>query len=148
MIKFEIKNVETGKTEFYEKECITLGEAEAFYELQENIEKEYDKARSKAEKEVTAEHGSVSDFVNAELYKQLFEQSYIKHLDAKKIRKLSREYFVSLFAKQGLTEADVLNSMGTILYDKISKKIFRQIAGEDEDINKNEEQEVGKSKKQ
>lgn len=148
MIKFEIKNIETGKTESYEKECITLGEAEAFYELQESIGEVYDKARVKAENEIEKEHGKTKDFVSSELYSQLFERKYMKNLDARKIRKLSRDYFVSLFASQGLTEDDVLNSMGTKLYDRISNEIFREISGEDEDTDKNEKEEMGKSEEQ
>lgn len=148
MIKFEIRNIETGKKESYEKECITLGEAEAFYELQENIGKEYEKARVKAEIEIEKEHGNTKDFVSSDLYNQIFERKYMNHLDARKIRKLSRDYFVSLFASQGLTEDDVLNSMGTLLYDKITKEIFREISGEDEETDKNESKESGKSEKQ
>lgn len=146
MIKFEIKNRETGKKEAYEKEDISLIEAEKFYELQEKQKQESEKARKKAIAIVEKEYGA--DFDNTEFYIQLVQQNFNQVVDAKKIRQLEREYFVSLFADQGLTEKDILENMSTKLYNKISEDIFREISGEDEEDNEDESEEVGKSEEQ
>lgn len=146
MIKFEIKNRETGKKEAYEKENISLIEAEKFYELQEKQKQESEKARKKAIAIVEKEYGK--DFDNTEFYIQLVQQNFNQVVDAKKIRQLEREYFVSLFADQGLTEKDILENMSTKLYNKISEDIFREISGEDEEDNEDESEEVGKSEEQ
>ena len=61
---------------------------------------------------------------------------------------MEREYFVSLFADQGLTEDDILQSMSTKVYNKISKEIFREISGEDEESNQDESEELGKNGEQ
>ncbi len=148
MIKFEIKNRQTGKKEAYEKEDISLMEAERFYELQDKQEKENEKARKKAIEEVEKEHGSENDFENRDFYFQLIEHKYLQIVDAKKLRQMEREYFVSLFADQGLTEDDILQSMSTKVYNKISKEIFREISGEDEESNQDESEELGKNGEQ
>lgn len=148
MIKFEIKNRQTGKKEAYEKEDISLMEAERFYELQDKQEKENEKARKKAIEEVEKEHGSENDFENQDFYFQLVQQKYLQIVDAKKLRQMEREYFVSLFADQGLTEDDILQSMSTKVYNKISKEIFREISGEDEESNQDESEELGKNGEQ
>lgn len=148
MIKFEIKNRQTGKKEAYEKEDISLMEAERFYELQDKQEKEDEKARKKAIEEIEKEHGSENDFENQDFYFQLVQQKYLKIVDAKKLRQMEREYFVSLFADQGLTEDDILQSMSTKVYNKISKEIFREISGEDEESNQDESEELGKNGEQ
>lgn len=148
MIKFEIKNRQTGKKEAYEKEDISLMEAERFYELQDKQEKENEKARKKAIEEIEKQHGSENDFENQEFYFQLVQQKYLQIVDAKKLRQMEREYFVSLFADQGLTEDDILQSMSTKVYNKISKEIFREISGEDEESNQDESEELGKNGEQ
>ncbi|WP_239760795.1 hypothetical protein [Mammaliicoccus sp. J-M39] len=148
MIKFEIKNRQTGKKEAYEKEDISLMEAEKFYELQDKQEKENEKARKKAIEEIEKEHGSENDFENQDFYFQLVQQKYLQIVDAKKLRQMEREYFVSLFADQGLTEDDILQSMSTKVYNKISKEIFREISGEDEESNQDESEELGKNGEQ
>lgn len=148
MIKFEIKNRQTGKKEAYEKEDISLMEAERFYELQDKQEKENEKARKKAIEEIEKEHGSENDFENQNFYFQLVQQKYLQIVDAKKLRQMEREYFVSLFADQGLTEDDILQSMSTKIYNKISKEIFREISGEDEESNQDESEELGKNGEQ
>ena len=61
---------------------------------------------------------------------------------------MEREYFVSLFTDQGLTEDDILQSMSTKVYNKISKEIFREISGEDEESNQDESEELGKNGEQ
>lgn len=148
MIKFEIKNRQTGKKEAYEKEDISLMEAERFYELQDKQEKENEKAKKKAIEEIEKEHGNENDFENQDFYFQLVQQKYLKIVDAKKLRQMEREYFVSLFADQGLTEDDILQSMSTKVYNKISKEIFREISGEDEESNQDESEELGKNGEQ
>lgn len=148
MIKFEIKNRQTGKKEAYEKEDISLMEAERFYELQDKQEKENEKAKKKAIEEIEKEHGSENDFENKDFYFQLVQQKYLQIVDAKKLRQMEREYFVSLFADQGLTEDDILQSMSTKVYNKISKEIFREISGEDEESNQDESEELGKNGEQ
>lgn len=148
MIKFEIKNRQTGKKEAYEKEDISLIEAERFYELQDKQEKENEKAKKKAIEEIEKEHGSENDFENQDFYFQLVQQKYLQIVDAKKLRQMEREYFVSLFADQGLTEDDILQSMSTKVYNKISKEIFREISGEDEESNQDESEELGKNGEQ
>lgn len=148
MIKFEIKNRQTGKKEAYEKEDISLIEAERFYELQDKQEKENEKAKKKAIEEIEKEHGSENDFENQDFYFQLVQQKYLQIVDAKKLRQMEREYFVSLFADQGLTEDDILQSMSTKIYNKISKEIFREISGEDEESNQDESEELGKNGEQ
>lgn len=148
MIKFEIKNRQTGKKEAYEKEDISLMEAERFYELQDKQEKENEKAKKKAIEEIEKEHGSENDFENKDFYFQLVQQKYLQIVDAKKLRQMEREYFVSLFADQGLTEDDILQSMSTKIYNKISKEIFREISGEDEESNQDESEELGKNGEQ
>ena len=45
---------------------------------------------------------------------------------ASNVRKIEREFFVSLFADQGLTEEDVLENMSTRAYKKASDEIFRK----------------------
>ncbi|KGJ25385.1 phage tail assembly chaperone G [Staphylococcus haemolyticus] len=50
MIKFVIKNNETGKTESYKKDFITMGEAEKCYEYLEAVEKEREKSNPDASK--------------------------------------------------------------------------------------------------
>mgnify|MGYP006947039610 FL=1 len=50
MIRFEIKNQETGKTESYKKDFITLGEAEKCYTYLETVEKEREKEKPDASK--------------------------------------------------------------------------------------------------
>ena len=148
MIKFEIKNRQTGKKEAYEKEDISLMEAERFYELQDKQEKENEKAKKKAIEEIEKEHGSENDFENQDFYFQLVQQKYLQIVDAKKLRQMEREYFVSLFTDQGLTEDDILQSMSTKIYNKISKEIFREISGEDEESNQDESEELGKNGEQ
>lgn len=148
MIKFEIKNRQTGKKEAYEKEDISLMEAERFYELQDKQEKENEKAKKKAIEEIEKEHGSENDFENKDFYFQLVQQKYLQIVDAKKLRQMEREYFVSLFTDQGLTEDDILQSMSTKVYNKISKEIFREISGEDEESNQDESEELGKNGEQ
>lgn len=148
MIKFEIKNRQTGKKEAYEKEDISLMEAERFYELQDKQEKENENAKKKAIEEIEKEHGSENDFENQDFYFQLVQQKYLQIVDAKKLRQMEREYFVSLFADQGLTEDDILQSMSTKVYNKISKEIFREISGEDEESNQDESEELGKNGEQ
>ena len=148
MIKFEIKNRQTGKKEAYEKEDISLMEAERFYELQDKQEKENEKARKKAIEEIEKEHGNENDFENQDFYFQLVQQKYLQIVDAKKLRQMEREYFVSLFTDQGLTEDDILQSMSTKVYNKISKEIFREISGEDEESNQDESEELGKNGEQ
>lgn len=148
MIKFEIKNRQTGKKEAYEKEDISLMEAERFYELQDKQEKENEKAKKKAIEEIEKEHGNENDFENQDFYFQLVQQKYLQIVDAKKLRQMEREYFVSLFADQGLTEDDILQSMSTKVYNKISKEIFREISGEDEESNQDESEELGKNGEQ
>lgn len=111
MIKFEIKNQETGKVESYSKDVITMGEAERFYEWMESREKEVNKEKP----------------------------------DMKKVRKMERDYLVSLFEKQGLTEEDVLNNMGTKTYSYVLGEIFREISGEDETDSEDETSEEGKT---
>ena len=148
MIKFEIKNRQTGKKEAYEKEDISLMEAERFYELQDKQEKENEKAKKKAIEEIEKEHGNENDFENQYFYFQLVQQKYLQIVDAKKLRQMEREYFVSLFADQGLTEDDILQSMSTKVYNKISKEIFREISGEDEESNQDESEELGKNGEQ
>ena len=148
MIKFEIKNRQTGNKEAYEKEDISLMEAERFYELQDKQEKENEKAKKKAIEEIEKEHGSENDFENKDFYFQLVQQKYLQIVDAKKLRQMEREYFVSLFADQVLTEDDILQSMSTKVYNKISKEIFREISGEDEESNQDESEELGKNGEQ
>lgn len=111
MIKFEIKDRKTGKTESYTKEDITLGEAERFYETLEKMDKEAEKKNAKS-----------AD-----------------------IRKIERDYFVSLFADQGLTEEDILNNMSTRQYAKVSEDTFREIKGEDEEGSETTSNETGKT---
>lgn len=146
MIKFEIKNRETGKKESYLKEDISLIEAERFYEFQEKQKQESEKARKKAIAVVEKEYGN--EFENPEFYVQLVQQNFNEIIDGKKLRQMEREYFVSLFADQGLTEKDILENMSTKLYNKISEDIFREISGEDEESDEDESEEVGKSEKQ
>ena len=111
MIKFEIKDRKTGKTESYTKEDITLGEAERFYETLEKMDKEAEKKNAKS-----------AD-----------------------IRKIERDYFVSLFADKGLTEEDILNNMSTRQYAKVSEDTFREIKGEDEEGSETTSNETGKT---
>ncbi|MDW3976888.1 phage tail assembly chaperone G [Staphylococcus saprophyticus] len=111
MIKFEIKDRETGKTSTYSKEDITLGEAERFYETLEKMDREAEKKNAKS-----------AD-----------------------IRKIERDYFVSLFADQGLTEEDILNNMSTRQYAKVSEDTFREIKGEDEEDSEATSNETGKT---
>ncbi|GEP80630.1 phage tail assembly chaperone G [Staphylococcus carnosus] len=111
MIKFEIKNQETGKVESYSKEVITMGEAERFYEWMESREKEVKKEKP----------------------------------DMKKVRKMERDYLVSLFEKQSLTEEDILNNMGTKAYSYVLGEIFREISGEDETNSEDEASQEGKT---
>lgn len=111
MIKFEIKDRETGKTATYSKEDITLGEAERFYETLEKMDKEAEKKNAKS-----------AD-----------------------IRKIERDFFVSLFADQGLTEEDILNNMSTRQYAKVSEDTFREIKGEDEEDSETTSNEAGKT---
>ncbi|QRN90723.1 hypothetical protein JRU67_11785 [Mammaliicoccus sciuri] len=146
MIKFEINNRETGKKESYLKEDISLIEAERFYEFQEKQKQESEKARKKAIAVVEKEYGN--EFENPEFYVQLLQQNFNEIIDGKKLRQMEREYFVSLFADQGLTEKDILENMSTKLYNKISEDIFREISGEDEESDEDESEEVGKSEKQ
>lgn len=148
MIKFNFKNKETGKKEFYEKEHISLEEAERFYDLQENVEQEQEKARKKAVDEVEKEHGKGEEFDNPEFYIQLVQNKYNQYADGKKIRKMERDYFVSLFANQSLSEDDILKNMSTKQYNKLSEEIFREISGEVEEDTKDESEEVGKSEEQ
>ena len=56
MIKFEIKNRQTGKKEAYEKEDISLMEAERFYELQDKQEKENEKVNIYNNRRISFEH--------------------------------------------------------------------------------------------
>ena len=148
MIKFEFKNKKTGKKETYEKECITLGEAETFYDLREKIDKEYEKARVKAKNEVEKEHGNAAEFINSDLYDQLIQQHFTQNVEGRKIRKMERDYFVGLFEDQGLSEDDVLSNMSTKVYNQITKEIFREISGEDEESNQDESEELGKNGEQ
>lgn len=64
------------------------------------------------------------------------------------VRKIEREFFVSLFADQGMTEEDILKNMSTRQYSEVSDEIFREIRAEDEEDTENESDEVGKTEKQ
>lgn len=67
---------------------------------------------------------------------------------ASNVRKIEREFFVSLFADQGLTEEDVLENMSTRAYKKASDEIFREINAEDDEDTEDASEEVGKTEKQ
>lgn len=65
--------------------------------------------------------------------------------NVKKMRQMEREFFVSLFSEQGLTEEDILNNMGTKQYSKALEEVFQEISGEDGESEENEEQQEGKT---
>lgn len=111
MIKFDIKDRETGKTSTYLKEDITLGEAERYYEMSERMRKEAEKKNAKGAE----------------------------------IRQIERDFFVSLFADQGLTEEDILKNMSTKQYVKVADDTFREIQGEDEEDSEVSSDETGKT---
>ncbi|MEB8101056.1 hypothetical protein [Staphylococcus xylosus] len=143
MIKFELKDKKTGKTSTYSKEDITLGEAERFYEMEQKKEKEIEKYREKAKAEIEKEYGS--DFEDQQIYFNLIQGKFNEIVDSKKIRKYNRDFFISLFADQGLTEEDVLSHMSTRQYNKALEKTFREIEGEDEEATETQSEEVGKA---
>ncbi|PTJ92060.1 phage tail assembly chaperone G [Staphylococcus simulans] len=80
-----------------------------------------------------------------EFLEQTQKESAKENADAKKVRKLERQYLVSIFADQGLTEDEVLNNMGTRLYSKVMNELFREINGEDEEDTEDASEEVGKT---
>ncbi|GEQ04570.1 hypothetical protein EKQ61_01580 [Staphylococcus gallinarum] len=146
MIEFKIKNKETGKVSVFTKEEITVGEAETFYELQQKQTKETEKVREKAKNEIEQEFGS--DFENKELLNDLIQNRFVELLDGKKLRKMEREFVISLFSDQGLSEEDILKNMGTKTYAKLVDEIFREINGENEEDTNDVSEEVGKTEEQ
>lgn len=146
MIEFKIKNKETGKVSVFTKEEITVGEAETFYELQQKQTKETEKVREKAKNEIEQEFGS--DFENKELLNDLIQNRFVELLDGKKLRKMEREFLISLFSDQGLSEEDILKNMGTKTYAKLVDEIFREINGENEEDTNDVSEEVGKTEEQ
>lgn len=146
MIEFKIKNKETGKVSVFTKEEITVGEAETFYELQQKQTKETEKVREKAKNEIEQEFGS--DFENKELLNDLIQNRFVELLDGKKLRKMEREFVISLFSNQGLSEEDILKNMGTKTYAKLVDEIFREINGENEEDTNDVSEEVGKTEEQ
>ncbi|MFF5513030.1 phage tail assembly chaperone G [Staphylococcus capitis] len=97
----------------------------------------------KKEKITMGEAEKFYDFVEATEKEQ--EKS---NPNARKVRKLEREFLVNLFTDQGLTEDDILNYMGTKQYFEVMGNIFREINGKDEDEEQDSEDEAGKSEEQ
>ena len=62
MIKFEIKDAKTGKTESYKKDFVTMGEAEKFWDFMAKVEKENEKSNPDTKKVRGMERQLVVDF--------------------------------------------------------------------------------------
>ncbi|HHX0170589.1 TPA: phage tail assembly chaperone G [Staphylococcus aureus] len=85
MIKFELKNKETGKNEVYKKEAITVGEAEAFFDYLEESE------NVKSNKEARQKDRA---FIVALFAEQgLTEEDLLKNLGMKAYRQLQADIF-------------------------------------------------------
>ena len=90
MIKFEIKDKETGKTASYVKEDITMGEAEKFYDHMEFSEKENAKEKPDARKVRKNERQFL-----ANLFKDqgLTEEDILNNMSTRQYAKVSEDTF-------------------------------------------------------
>ncbi|MBF9298125.1 hypothetical protein I3V70_08415 [Staphylococcus schleiferi] len=90
MIRFEIKNQETGKTESYKKDFITLGEAEKCYTYLEAVEKEREKEKPDASKVRVKERQLLVD-----LFKEqgLTEETILNNMSTKTYTKAIQDIF-------------------------------------------------------
>ena len=90
MIRFEIKNQETGKTEIYKKDFITLGEVEKCYTYLEAVEKEREKEKPDASKVRVKERQLLVD-----LFKEqgLTEETILNNMSTKTYTKAIQDIF-------------------------------------------------------
>lgn len=96
MIKFEIKDRKTGKTESYTKEDVTMGEAEKCYEYLELVNQENKKEAPNATKMRQKERQLLVDLFKDE---GLTEEDVLNKMVLKLIQKPYKIYFEKSMVK-------------------------------------------------
>ncbi|MHA6806347.1 phage tail assembly chaperone G [Staphylococcus capitis subsp. urealyticus] len=100
MIKFEIKDTKTGKTESYKKDFVTMGEAEKFWDFMAKVEKENEKSNPDTKKVRGMERQLVVDFFADQ---GLTEESILENMSTKTYSKVVNDLFREV---QGEDESD------------------------------------------
>ena len=100
MIKFEIKDAKTGKTESYKKDFVTMGEAEKFWDFMAKVEKENEKSNPDTKKVRGMERQLVVDFFADQ---GLTEESILENMSTKTYSKVVNGLFREV---QGEDESD------------------------------------------
>ncbi|MEM5397345.1 hypothetical protein [Staphylococcus gallinarum] len=95
MIKFELKNKETGKTESYSKEEITMGEAEKWYEYLEFVNKEEQKTNPDNKKVRQRERQIIAEMFKSE---GLTEEDVL-NMGTKTYAKVAEQIFREIFGE-------------------------------------------------
>ncbi len=96
MIKFEIKDRKTGKTESYTKEDVTMGEAEKCYEYLELVNQENKKEAPNATKMRQKERQLLVDLFKDE---GLTEEDVLNKMSTKTYTKALKIYFEKSMVK-------------------------------------------------
>lgn len=109
MIKFEIKDKETGKTATYVKEDITMGEAEKFYDHMEFSEKENAKEKPDARKVRKNERQFL-----ANLFKDqgLTEEDILNNMSTKTYSRVFDALFQEMQGEDGESSEDASEEVG------------------------------------
>ncbi|MCJ1656691.1 hypothetical protein MT340_009035 [Staphylococcus sp. NRL 16/872] len=100
MIKFEIKDRKTGKTESYKKDFVTMGEAEKFWDFMAKVEKENEKEKPDSKKARQLERQLLVDFF---VDQGLTEETVLENMSTKAYSKALDQIFREV---QGEDEED------------------------------------------
>lgn len=104
MIKFEIKDKKTGKTESYKKDFVTMGEAEKFWDFMAKVEEENEKDKPEAKKVRKLERQLLVDFFAEQ---GLTEETILENMSTKTYTKAIEDMFREV---QGEDEEDSENA--------------------------------------
>lgn len=109
MIKFEIKDKQTGKTASYKKEDVTLGEAEKFYDYLEMAEKEKVKENPDARKVRKKERQLLVELFSEQ---GLTEEDILKNMSTKTYSRVFESLFLEVQGEDEETSEDVSEETG------------------------------------
>lgn len=109
MIKFEIKDKQTGKTASYKKEDVTLGEAEKFYDYLEMAEKEKVKENPDARKVRKKERQLLEELFSEQ---GLTEEDILNNMSTKTYSHVFESLFLEVQGEDEETSEDVSEEMG------------------------------------
>lgn len=109
MIKFEIKDKQTGKTASYKKEDATLGEAEKFYDYLEMAEKEKVKENPDARKVRKKERQLLVELFSEQ---GLTEEDILNNMSTKTYSRVFESLFLEVQGEDEETSEDVSEETG------------------------------------